>query len=432
VAWFDAAERLDGSAEGDFSSPSYLSTESDSEGRFVLPNLSRGQGNLGCFSPGFACSSLVMHVPSQAPIEVVLEHGARVSGTVRWPDGRPAADVSVACEPLLKAAEWATGLPRYDAQWRGFGEAKRTGLDGRFLLEGVKAGRERVLWARDEHTGLVASTGLLLENDVEATWDAELAERTGFRLRLVDESGQPLAGWFVSLRRPEMSSWWLRRRATDAEGRLFVSDCPDVTVFADVHSPEDVGASYAWRRLRPSPEEVLIQVDTRRSSMASGCLVDALGMPELRGRLLFQSLNTTQGVSVQRDARGCFEQRLAPGHYRLVLELDRTLARIRQFVLSPDEHQDLGTLATPPLGTLRLDATALRPQGTSKPSFSVFSVAKEVNSIQRVARGLLEPELVIPMFPGTYRILAFDGGAKPLVQVAEVRAHAETRVQLAR
>ena len=430
LAWF-VADSLDGLASGDFTSPSYLSAESDSAGRFSLPGLANGKGSLCCFAPGFAAFYLVRESPGQFPPEIVLERGARVSGTVRWPDGRPAADVNVACEPFFKANQWVRGLPLYDPELRGFAESKRTDEHGRFLLENVKAGPKRALWARDERTGLVASTELLLENGGEARWDAELAERTGLRLRLVDQSGEALPRWFVSVRRPAVNAWWSRRRATDDEGRLFVPDCPDAEIFVDVYSPEDIGASHAWRSMRPSPEEVLIQVEMRVTSTASGCLVDALGVPELRGQLVFQSLNTTQVVSVHRDERGRFEQRLAPGRYRLVLELDRTLARLGQFALKPGENQGLGTLATPPMGTLRLDATALQ-DASERPAYSIFSLSKEERSSQLVAHGLLEPELLIPMFRGTYRVLAFDGGAKPIVEVVEVPAHAETRVRLAR
>src|SRR5262249_51156471 len=142
-------------------------------------------------------------------------------------------------EPVLNAAEWATGLPGYSAEWRGFGETTKSDGYGRFRLEGLRSGR-RVLWARDEHTGLVASTSLLLDSGREDHWDADLAERQGFHLQLVDESRRPLAGWVAHLCRPIVANaWWIRRRATDTDGRLFVNDCPEEEVSLDVFAPED-------------------------------------------------------------------------------------------------------------------------------------------------------------------------------------------------
>jgi hypothetical protein len=431
VAWFEADRGTNGPGDGDFASPSYLSTTSDGEGRYVLGNLPKGNGDLGCFARGFAFSSLALDDLSPELADFVLNRGARVSGTVRLPDGRPAADVSVAFEPCLLAAQWAKGLPCYDTELRGFGEATRTDAQGRFLLEGVKGGNERLLWARDERTGLVASTLLRLVNGREEHWEAELGERTGFRLRLVDERGKALAGWFVNLRRPEQGSWWLRRRATDAEGRLYVPDCPDAEAFIDVYSPTDVGASHAWRRLRPSPEEVLIQVETSVPSAIRGRILDELGRPDLRGQLVVQSTNTAQSTPVVRDEEGNFELRLVPGQYRLVLELDQTIARLARFSIKPGEERELGTLSNPPLGMIRLDPSSLQA-GTTRPLYSIFSVSKEWGFVQRVARGPLEGELLLPMFPGTYRVLAFDGGEKPISLFVDVQPNAETRVDLRR
>ena len=434
VAWFDADKRLDRVLEGDFASPSYLSAATDAEGRFVLANLASSRGNLGCFAPGFAYSSRVLDLREQLPLEIVLERGARVSGTVRWPDGRPAADVLVGCEPLLKSAEWATGLPRYDADWRGFGEATRSDENGRFLLAGVKAGRLRMLWARDERTGLVATTSRMLENDGEEHWDADLAEHVGVRLRLVDEVGQPLPAWVVHLRCPlQTGPWWIRRRATDVEGRLFVTDCPDAELLLDVFAPADVGASYASRLLEPSPEEVLVQVETRATSSISGRLLDPVGEPDLRGSLVFHSVRTTLKTPVQRDEQGNFEQRLPPGRYQLALELDRTTARLAQTKLAPSEHLTLGTLTSPALGSLHLDGSALLGSAEAATSFSIFALTEDGQGVMRVARGTLEGELLLPMFPGRYRVLAFDGsGELPIENVVNVQAHEELRLELRR
>ncbi len=435
VACFDAEKRLDQVLEGDFASPSYLSAESDAAGGFVLANLPSAGCTLGCFAPGFAFSSMALEAPPRVPIEFVLERGARLSGTVRWPDGRPAANVRVGCEPVLKSAEWATGLPGYDADWRGFGETTKSDEHGRFRLEGVKAGRTRLLWARDEGTDLVATTMRRLENDREEHWDADLSEREGFRLRLIDETGEGLSGWVVHVRCPlAEGSWWVRKRATDAEGRLHITDCPDAQVFLDVFSPADVGASYASRQLRPSADEVLVQVAARGASSVSGRLLGALGEPQPEGQLVFQSLRTTQKTRVARDEHGNFEQRLAPGGYCAMFQLERTTVRLMQFMLAPSQSRELGLVTLPTMGTLRLDSAGLQ-NGAGTPSYSLFSLGdtERDRSVLRVARGTLEGELLLPMFAGRYRLLAFDGsGALPKAHEFRVQPHAETRLDLRR
>lgn len=437
VACFDVEKRLE-RAEGDFASPSFLSATSDAEGGFVLANLP-AQGTLGCFADGFSFASQALLPSRHGPIEFILERGARLSGIVRLPDGRPVANAIVGCEPLLKSAEWATGLPRYDADWRGFGEVTRSDANGRYRLEGVKAGRERLLWAREERTGLVATAWRRLEDDQEDRWDPELSERTGFRLRLVDETGTALPGWVVHLRCTlQGGSWWVRKRATDGEGRLRIPDCPEggtsSVFFVDVFSPVDVGASYASRQLQLSADEYLVQVETRVASSVRGCLLDDLGVPLEDGQLVLRSLRTTLETPVSRDERGCFEQRLASGSYWLVFKLEHTAARVEQFKLVPGGDRQLGTITLPALGTLRLDPSGLK--GGPRPlSYSLFSLGdtEEDRSVLRVSRGPLDGERLLAMFAGRYQLLAFDGtGGKPHAHEFRVEPHAETRLDLGR
>src|SRR5262249_42244244 len=156
--------------EGDFPSPTWIGTETDADGAFALAHLPPSGGTVLAFAPGFALARRDADALPGEP-ELVLARGASLRGRISFPGGRAAAGVRIACEPVYKANEWCTGLPGYDAAWRGFGETARTDADGRFELAGVLAGA-RMVWAVDDASGLVASTALDLADGVQTPWDA--------------------------------------------------------------------------------------------------------------------------------------------------------------------------------------------------------------------------------------------------------------------
>jgi len=435
VAWIEPQNHLERAGAGDFTGPSFVSARSDSEGRFTLRHLAAGKANIGCFAPGFAMHfSPVLRAEDERELELGLRRGATVSGELHLAGGAPAAGVRVGFEPTFKASEWATGLPHYDFGWRGFGEATRTDEQGRYRLEGVMAG-SRTLWARDETGGRVVSTTLSLADGVAERWDGVLLAHDGFRLRLVDEAQRPLEGWTVHIRRQETGNWWIRRRESDAEGRVEIADCPDAEAFLDVFDPSGAGASYAQRRVRPGPQEELVVVPTRATSSVEGTVLDASGAPELRGELVFYSVLTTLSFPIERDARGAFTQRLAPGRYVLALKLEHDSAVLAQIALQEGERLALGERNTPELGTLRLDGAALRNGSARTPGYSLFALLGEDDDARAfaVGNGSLEDEVLLSLFAGRYRVLAFDGaGGAPLVRVVTVTPSAETRVELAR
>ena len=428
VAWYRQQERLERVLEGDFPSPSYLTATSDAEGTYTLANLPHGPCTLSCFAEGFAFASLGLDPRDASPPDFVLNHGAVVSGTVRWPDGRPAAGVSLRCEALMNSEEWATGLPCYSAEWRGFVESTTSDELGRFRLASVKSG-PRVLWGQEERTGLVAQTTLLLEVDHEEHWDPDLAGARRLRVQLVDEEHRPLSGWICTCAGPR------RERLVDPpardgdDGRLCVNDCPDKTVFMDVFGPADVGASYAWRRLEPDQEETVVEIDTRapRAPFAAGSSTPS-ARPWWTARSV-PSRCARPEHALPGDEQGLFEQRLPPGAHLLVLNRDQTATRLARFTLAAGESLDLGTLTTPELGTLRLTT---RAEGLA---YSLFSLAdrEEEKGILQVTRGKLGAEVEIPSFPGRYRLMIFDGsGAKPREQELVVSSNEETRLEIER
>jgi len=395
---------------GDFASPSYVLTRTDADGRFRLPNAPATSGHVACFAPGFVFQSRTCAKAfSGKPLEIRLERGATLSGRALRPDGTPAAGIEIVLEPSMRSAEWASGLPGYDVSMRGFAERTVTDENGRYRIDGIRVVRARTLWARDPANGLVATTTLELEPGDERVWDPELAQRHGLRIRLVDEQGSPLAGWFVLARRClGGDSWWMRRRETDAEGRLWIPDCPREVAFVDVFGPADVGASFVSTVLSPDPEEQELRVAAKATCTLTGRLTDDLGGIEARGTLNLHSLVTPLITRVARDGQGSFEARVAPGKYALFLELGNAATLLCQVEAETDGWLDLGTLSCPPMGTLRLDSSALATRGT--PTYTLYLLPDDPDErgLLKVAGGKLEPEVLLPTYPGRYKLQVLD------------------------
>jgi hypothetical protein len=338
----------------------------------------------------------------------------------------------VGFEPLFKSSEWTTGVPGYDQTWRGFGEATRSDALGRFTLSGVSAGQRR-LWAHVADEELVAEVALELATGDDVSQDLVLEQRAGIRLCIVDEAGRPLAGWTAHVRRPvESGNWWIRRQVSAADGRVHFADVPRAAeeIFLDVFDPTGAGTSWLACKLRPTAAEQVMTVETRATCSVAGRLVDHLGAPQLGGTLTFHSLHTTLENRVERTPEGEFEQRLAPGPYMLVLQLEATAVKLTRVELEPGQRLELGLLASPPLGSLRIDAPPPTPPGVT-PSVVLFAAIDPERSqrFQPVGRAKIAAERTLALFPGRYRVLAQDGsGDRPRAHFVDVQAHVETRL----
>ncbi len=436
VAWIDAARRADTLPGEDAGGPWYLSTRSAEDGRFELRNLPPDPGNALVFATGFAIgtSDLGALDPTAGLTPVfTLERGGSVSGRVRAPGGRAAAGVIVRAEPSFRGGEWATGLRAYDPTQRGFAESTRTDEDGAFRLEHLTSGPRR-LWAIDEERGLVDSIALTVVDGGSAHWEAELAQRAVLDMQLVDQTGRPLPDWIAHLRRPDGGgTWWIRRQAADAEGRVSIADCPAEEAYLDVFPPTDSGASYLSQRIQPQTGIQVVRVDTSSKSTVAGRLLDSEGLPVLDGRLAFFSLRTSLTSAVERGADGSFELELAPGRYVLLMRRGPAALDLARVSAEPGVRRELGTLSLPPMGTLRLDGAALHNGNARTPSFALYAPlgGTREGRFLRAHDGTFEDEVLLSLFAGRYRLHALDAsGAPEQLRWVEVAPFAETRLEL--
>ena len=430
LAWNDPLCRAERPEGGDFSTPSVLTTTSASDGSFTLAHIVRGTESLLVFAEGFALAALM---PGKSDgIEVVLRRGSSLSGRVLTADGRPAGGVRVATEPIQKSSEWAASLAAYDPTRRGFPEATRTDADGRYRLTCLTPG-ERTLWAGGESEAGVATATLALEEGVESSWNATLGAGRALHLRLVDGEGAPLAGWLVILRRPGgKSTWWVRRVTSDEAGRVDVFDCPEGDLYLDVLDQSGLGSTYLSRKLVASGAEEVLTIDTRTLAQVSGTLVDHAGRPELGGKLTLFAMRTALTHTLERDPAGRFGQALAPGEYALVLQLEHGARRVARFALEEHQRLELGLLALPAPGSLRLEGRNLANGAARTPAYSLFALfeAGEGETFLKAGDGDIDGDVLLSLLPGRYRVLLFDAaGNLPEKHEVTIESFGETRVE---
>ncbi|HEX6883362.1 MAG TPA: sigma-70 family RNA polymerase sigma factor [Planctomycetota bacterium] len=434
IAWLVPHDPVELRPAGDFATSSYLTTTSDEHGAFELPNTAGRGGVVACFAPGFALRSQNFESFPASGIEIVLERGATIVGTVRHPDGSPAAGVSVTLESICKTEKWSTGLPGYDARRRGFFEGTRTDALGRYRIEAVSAqGRRRTLWAVHEESGHMATTTLRLEQDEQVlVWDADLDEHPRLELEVVDADGRPLSGLLAHVRRQHEGDWWTRRLLTDEAGRIRILDCPAETLFLDFFEPPGGTASLGWKRLAPSSEVQRVVLDSRRGIMLTGRVLSSSGVAETGGTLAAISLETSQETILARDGEGRFEQQLPPGWYCLVLRSEQSAGRLARFVARAGSRMDLGDLLLPELGSLRLEGSMDAAGNPS--SYALYKIEDEGQPRESLmlAQDWVRDGVSLRMFPGRYRLILNPGsGAPPEEHVLEVHSSSETRFDLA-
>lgn len=409
VAWYEPLARLEAVPAGDFPGPVAQTTTTAADGRFVLPHLPGPGATLLVQAAGFASSSLALqHFDGE--LTLVLYPGATVTGRVLRADGRPASDVRVASEPLHKCSEWSSNVPGHDLTRRGFPEVTRTDADGRYRLEHLTPGA-RLLWAGDE--GGAASASFKLEEGGSEEWNPILGEGHALRLRLEDEEGVPLAGWQVVLRRPGAgNTWWIRRLAADARGRIETHECPSGEVFLDVLDRTGTGPSLASRRLSASKEEVVLRLSTRALATVRGTLLDPAGSPPADGALQLVSLRTGLKAEPGLEADGRFALRLAAGSYAAVVRVAEGAALLASFELESGAEHELGTLQLPAPGTLRLTAGALANGTVRTPAYTVYALF-DARRFLECAQGEFTGEALLTLLPGRYRVLLFDAAGNP-------------------
>lgn len=164
------------------------SARSDDDGHFVVRGVEPCRMRLQALAPGFLPVATDVEVTEGevlADLELVLDRGAAVEGTVRDADGLPVAGAQVAA--VVDSGDLASRLQTPVAV---------ADADGRYRLTGLAPGR----WTlRAEHPDHVRAEARLEVRPGDNTLDLRLGRGVEVAGQALDAAGEPVAGARVSL-----------------------------------------------------------------------------------------------------------------------------------------------------------------------------------------------------------------------------------------
>lgn len=273
-------------------------------------------------------------------LDVTLERGATLRGTVSHADGTPAEGANV-----------RIGSYGSFASFRG-----RCDESGGYLIHGLPEGTHEVSASKRDRGK--AEGSLAVELGVANRWDVTLNEGTTVRGLVVDSAGEPLVNWMVG--HTNGRGLWGSSARTDVRGEFVLSDLPSSARDLAVGPPNAyrVGVALFVPDALPTTDALRIVVpDDRQPGASLELLVTVDGKvapPDTRVVLraerpfMFRELHPDESGAVQ------VEQLLA-GEFRVEVNLPNRAVQRRKVVLGPGEHLDLGEVELSVGGRLALE-----------------------------------------------------------------------------
>jgi protocatechuate 3,4-dioxygenase beta subunit len=321
--------------------PSYGVVRTDRDGRFRTRGLPFGFiVTLAVEARGFrrAERALLLHPVEgeRSPLEIRLDAGGRLSGTVRDPDGDLVTDALV------------TLGPEGDESWHddptveGFMDPSteplrrvRSDAEGRFVLEGLAFDvRHCVVAVAPGHARSRPTCGLVAtERTPEITADVVLLRPGRVVVRALDPDGRPPSSGSAQL-----GAEWGPEVALDAEGRVeFAAVAPGERVLR-VRVPGFVPAQAVLRVGEGDVVEHVVHLDP--GVALSGVVVDDLGQPVAGATVTAQREGPEGGTAggAESDSQGRFRiGGLERGEYRLHAGSSRRAGRQQGPVVAPHD-----------------------------------------------------------------------------------------------
>ncbi len=298
-------------------------TTSDEAGHFELAGLATAKHQLTFEARGFHAQKRQIQVLPNTdlePLEMVLERGARVSGQVEWPDGRPVSGVFVEVTPVADGDSKAA--------------SDHTNASGQFEIDNAPIGPAVV-------TAWVGSLEIREEIEVRlGRQSVSLTLPPGFEVsgRVSDEDGEPVASARVTLR-PSMRGGRGPRDLSDDDGSFSLTDVVRGTYQLRVQHPRYAAYQAETRfDVEAGPTHGL-EARLSRGAAVSGRL-DGLD-PETFSDIKVSLEGRGISLSVTPDHTGRFRfEHLLPNEYRAKAKLARRVLAAAKFEL-PAGHEEL-------------------------------------------------------------------------------------------
>ena len=392
-----------------------LDRRTDREGRLHFTSLLPGDNPLSIREPRFApWSGTVSSVAgATATLRVTLGPSGSVEGRILDALGNPKAKIEVK-------------IGRYGDFMASF---VRTDADGRYRIDGVAPGTREIIADADVE-GQVKDE-IEIRADEVAHWDAQLELGPSIKGIVVDESGNPLAGYSVRVQSFESGDYLMRFARSDEQGRFEAKNLRDAEFEVSVDSKRGTGTLVREeQKVRPGGDPIRLVVPLDKLGVASitGIIVDengeALASAEISG--FRQDGGGGTRIYMAEAGTGRFTMKeVTPGKYSFTVSAQGYGHQsFRDFEAKDGESLDVGALRLQATGRLEVRLA----EGLA------LDHAKAKLWARRLDHG---PTIVIeidgartvsqPLMPGNWR-LSFRSPGQAAPQVEAVVESGETRV----
>jgi protocatechuate 3,4-dioxygenase beta subunit len=376
--------------------PPVFEVRTDAQGRYHAEGIPPGRPAVSARAKGAAPRSVSAKIEPGAAtaLDLDLSAGISVAGTVVDEAGGPLAGAFLRLVSKGRTGAWDCST--------------RTRPDGSFTLRDAGSGQAVVYAsqgrARTERELTLGPKGLEGLRLVVATPRSEDA----LAGTLVDERGQPLAGWIVEATTYRNQPWGGHAR-TAAGGTFTFEKCPDEAMRIDVRQPanERSFATLTRHGVRrgDGPLRIVVPDAATQNGTLVAKLVDTASAPLLRAELMLWQVLGDRGHTAQADEHGVARDALLPqGRYRVSAQAEG-YARVPlgSFELRPGEVVDLGAVRMARGRMLRVGVLDADGKDAQLPRGTILDAAG--NEVCTFA-GREPGELAIgPIAPGRYAAL---------------------------
>lgn len=357
---------------------------SGEDGRFVIEDRTAGdQLNVSGLKEGFT-KGMVRGVtlPTDKPIEIVMQRASGISGRVVDADGSPLNEVTVTAVPNDAMAARRARL--------GLGDSVTTDLDGRFELDGVAPGLNGLRAQKSGFQALqVSGFEVPAEQPLEGV-ELRLLKGADLVGSLKDADGEAVAGGVILIMDGNMGIVDGGFAQTDGDGAFQVSGLPLGKFIVSATQ----GGQKASQHITVEEGENTVELAFEVGLPVGGQVSDARGAPVQGARVTLRPVEVTMTgyQAVESTADGSFRfEKVAAGDYRLVGQKEGV--GIHQF----EESIKVADAA--------IEGIQLRLGGGARIVGRILGLSyDEMNRVQISAGGTGSNEVTQPNFEGMYRV----------------------------
>ncbi len=393
--------------------------QTDGDGKFSVWGMHEPGARVFVDAQGFAVWSGFSKLEEgrTAHVDVKMEPGFTVSGTVKGEDGSPSVGVSI----TQKVQPW---LSAFTPVWTS------TDAEGGYSLEHLAPGEVTLLAEARRTRGYPrASTTLTAQSGEVVPWSPTLSTGLVIRGRAEDESGNPISGWHVSARPLEDVQDHPNSVSTDAQGHFEIRGCADGPHEVNLSAPHlSNGPSVTRDSVRPSDGDLVLVVtnESRASASVTGRILDAEGNPLALAEVSASHRDRDSSSDATTDADGRFRvDSLIPGPHLVSVRISETTeALLGRVDLAADEVHDMGTMTIEKRG--RLELTLHREDGSLFQKDSVYLLNDYGFVILASTRdGVMFTSGDVQ--PGRYRLLCTITGTATEMRALQIQPGGTTR-----